>query len=506
MIRQIILASCIAGILASPAAAQRSFEIPGIGTIRFGTADRPDRLEQRELGQYQTLDRQRNNNEDDRVVFDLPRSNERYTELRIRAIGKVVRITGMEVVFGNGRSQKIDIYQAIYPGDVSPEIDLAGDARGIRRVIITKRKTWQRDRGEIELLGRPDDTPGGYEELATERVRDRDREVVFSAFNTAGGSRHGYDEIRFRALRNDIAIRGVEIIFGNGATQRVRFRDTLRPGAISDPIQLDGGNRGISKVVVNKERVRDNDRGRLQLLALPGKPQTAFNVIDTERTGRPGRDVVFNDINSREAWDEIRIQAVNSAVRIDDVTIVFGNNARQRVDMRNILLNPGDVSPIIKLDGRNARLLKEVIVDISRNRGRRGSLQLLGAVTSPRGPAPRPRAGPRGDRNDWVQLGARKAAMFSRDNDAIIVGERFGRFRSIRVRVRNTDVRLYGMKVTYGNGSTEMVPVSGKLDAGQSTQPFDLQGRTRFIDRIDLRYRSQFSLKGDGVVEIWGRR
>jgi hypothetical protein len=48
------------------------------------------------------------------------------------------------------------------------------------------------------------------------------------------------------------------------------------------------------------------------------------------------------------------------------------------------------------------------------------------------------------------------------------------------------------------------VPFFGELKGGQSTQPLDLKGRGRFIDRIELRYRSKLSFKGEGVVEVWG--
>jgi hypothetical protein len=60
------------------------------------------------------------------------------------------------------------------------------------------------------------------------------------------------------------------------------------------------------------------------------------------------------------------------------------------------------------------------------------------------------------------------------------------------------------MRITYGNGETEDVPVPRNLSGGQETPPIDLRGRDRYIERIEMQYRSRFNLKGDAVVEIYG--
>ncbi len=58
----------------------------------------------------------------------------------------------------------------------------------------------------------------------------------------------------------------------------------------------------------------------------------------------------------------------------------------------------------------------------------------------------------------------------------------------------------------YGNGEAENVPVSAQLKEGQTTPPFDLKGwwSGRYIDRIELKYRSKLTLKGQGTIEAWG--
>ncbi len=632
MLRQILIAFFAVLTAAAPAAAQRSFDIPGLGTIQFGGGQNRQ-VDQRRIDQrFKVLDRKRNYNDESRIVFDVGRRQGRFSQLRIRAIGKVLRITSMQVVFGNGKSQDIDVYQAIQPGEVSAPLDLTGDARGIRRVVLTKRRAWQRERGEVELLGLPDET-GDYKLIGSERHRDRDRDIEFDV----GGSKGRFDSIRLRALGEPVRITTIDVTFGNRRTQSIRYFKTLKPGYLSEPLDLQGDSRGIRRIVINKRRSYANGRGTLQLLGLPGSapPPVAeprYSVLGTERTGRRGEDVVFNDINSRNRWDEIRIKALDRAIRIDDVVIVFGNGKRQRVDIDQ-RLRPGEATRAIPLDGRNARRIDRIRVDVNRRRGPRGRLQVLGVGPKAAPPPRRPRRAaqqkvPEGwvlfgsetvgtraerqvlpigkdagifdritfralrndihirdvtvvygngnrdrrdidllvpagygtppidlktgrrsgrfireiivtyrsegrrwgnntallqvygeyadewlkgrdrasDRGQWIRLGARRAAMFNKDNDSINVGKRFGRFRAVQVRVHKSKVKIYGMTITYENGTTEKVPIYGKISKGGSSAPFDLKGRKRFIRHIDLRYKTSFSLRGDAVVEVWGLR
>lgn len=633
MLRQILIAIFACLTLTAPAAAQRSFEIPGLGTIYFGGGGQNQQVDQRRLDRrFKVLDRKRNYNEERRIVFDVDNRQGRFTQLRIRAIGKVVRITGMEVVFGNGKSQQIDIYQAIYPGEVSPALDLTGDARGIRRVILSKRRTWQRDRGEVELLGLPDEV-GDYKLVGSERHRTRDRDVAFGV----GRSKGRFDAIRLRALGEPVRISTIEVEFGNRRTQVIRYYKTLTPGYLSEPLDLEGSSRAIRRVTVNKRRTYDEGRGTLQLFALPGsaappRVNARYSVIGTQRTGRRSQDIVFDRIDQRQRWDEIRIKALDRPIRVREVTVVFGNGDRQRIDVDQ-LLRPDTTTRTIRLDGRNARRIDRIRVEVSRRRGPRGRLQVLGLgdgrvaasrqvrragqrnvpegwvlfgsetvgtraerqtlpigreagvfdritfralrndihirdVTVVYGNGTRDRrdidllipagygtppialkpgrrtgrfireiivtyrsegrrwgnntallqvygeysqnwlrgANRGSERGKWIRLGARKAAMFSRDKDSMIVGRRFGRFRAVQVRVHKSKVKVYGMTITYENGTTESVPIYGQISKGGSSQVFDLKGRKRFIQRIDLKYRTRFTLRGDAIVEVWGQR
>lgn len=512
MLRQFLYSLCAVTVFATPASAQRSIEIPGIGTITFGERDRERRVDKRDIDRrYKVLARERNRNDERRVVFDVG-GRDTYTELRIRAIGKVLRITGMEVVFGNGRSQKVDIYQAIYPGEISPEIDLSGDARGIRRVILTKRRTWQRERGEIELLGL--EAPRqNFEAIGTARTGRRSEDIVFENRRP-----HRYEAIRLKALDRAIRIDDVTIEFGNGTRQYIDFDDVLlRPGEMTKIVALDGRRaRNVRQVRVDVSRRRGR-RGRLQVLAArsdepvrrrrsESRVPKGWVQFGSERFGSRTQSEKIAIGRDAGVFDRIAFRALEDDIYIHDVVVVYGNGSRERKQV-GLLVPPGyGTRPIELTKGRRdrGRFIRELIITAetdSRRRRARGLLQVFGDYDDNwlrRG---------RGARDDrWIRLGANRAGMFSKDDDAFLVGRRYGRFTAVRVRVQRKDVKLYGMRITYENGTSEDVPVYGTLRAGQTTQAFDLKGRRRYINRVDVRYRTKFNLGGDGVVEVWGQR
>ena len=105
---------------------------------------------------------------------------------------------------------------------------------------------------------------------------------------------------------------------------------------------------------------------------------------------------------------------------------------------------------------------------------------------------------------DWELLG-RTSVGFLRDRDAIEVGRDDGDFSKIQLRVRNNAVHFNDLKVVYGNGRVDDIPIRSEIRAGGATRVIDLKGDDRFIRRVELVYRSRPSFRGQAVVELWGR-
>jgi len=123
-----------------------------------------------------------------------------------------------------------------------------------------------------------------------------------------------------------------------------------------------------------------------------------------------------------------------------------------------------------------------------------GSIQVLSQVR------------PRADRRprDWELLG-RASVGFLTDRDVIHVGRDDGDFSKIQLRVRNNAVHFDDLKVVYGNGRVDDIPIRSEIRAGGETRVIDLKGDDRFIRRVELLYRSRPSFRGQAVVELWGR-
>lgn len=95
------------------------------------------------------------------------------------------------------------------------------------------------------------------------------------------------------------------------------------------------------------------------------------------------------------------------------------------------------------------------------------------------------------DGHRWVELGCRQVAFSGRDRDTIEVGKREGWFRAIRLSAEGNDVEVLRAEVIYGNGSPDELDVRRVLRDGDRSRPYDLRGRERTIERIELVYRQR---------------
>jgi hypothetical protein len=84
-------------------------------------------------------------------------------------------------------------------------------------------------------------------------------------------------------------------------------------------------------------------------------------------------------------------------------------------------------------------------------------------------------------------------SLFGKDRDSVQVGRHEGRFKAIRLHVRGADVEVIDLKVIYASGQPDDIPVKRRLSAGERTEPLDLQGWQRSIERVEMVYRSEFN-------------
>ncbi len=103
----------------------------------------------------------------------------------------------------------------------------------------------------------------------------------------------------------------------------------------------------------------------------------------------------------------------------------------------------------------------------------------------------------------WRKLGER-VVNGPMDHDVIAVGAEDGRFARVRFVVEGSALEMYGIVITFGDGSTFSPPTRLVFERMTMTREIDLPGDRRVIRRIDLRYGN---LPGGGRarVEAWAQ-
>ena len=70
--------------------------------------------------------------------------------------------------------------------------------------------------------------------------------------------------------------------------------------------------------------------------------------------------------------------------------------------------------------------------------------------------------------------------------------------------MRGADINILDLKVVYGNGAPDHIPVRAVIRQGDRTRPLDLRGWERSIDRVELTYLTIPNFKGQATVCVEG--
>lgn len=104
---------------------------------------------------------------------------------------------------------------------------------------------------------------------------------------------------------------------------------------------------------------------------------------------------------------------------------------------------------------------------------------------------------------DWELLGSAKVGFLA-DRDVIRVGKREGRYKRIKLLVSGNEIEMRDLKVVYGNGRVDDLPVRETIRAGGETRAIDLKGEGRFIKEVQLAYASKPNFRGQATVQVYG--
>lgn len=196
-------------------------------------------------------------------VIHVGRNKGRYRNLQIRVRGNDIFFRRLLITFGNGRTQTIVLNQRVREGAISSPIDLKGDARFIRKIVMVyKRIANFKGKAFVSVYGREHGAfvnPIKWKLLGKNKVNLlRDKDVI-----AVGRNKGRFRRLQIRVTGNDIFFKRMTVVFGNGATQSFTLNRTVREGTISRSIDLKGEARFIKRIHLNyKRRLKTVFRGK----------------------------------------------------------------------------------------------------------------------------------------------------------------------------------------------------------------------------------------------------
>ena len=334
----------------------------------------------------------------------------------------------------------------------------------------------------------------------------------------------GRQEGSFRALKlvvrgADIFVIDMKVTFGNGETQDLVVNAAIRANTETRPLDLQGDGRFIQRVdfiyrarqgfsgraTVELQGLADAPRGGPGFAGPPGPPPSrvyagevpkGYVLFGTQTVGFQNEKDVIRLGRDVGRFGKIALRVTRNDIFLREVIVNMSRGETQRLPINAEIQANGVTQPIDIRDGR----IESIELVYQARPGFRGQ-----AVVEVYGEHAERWVGDQGGgRGQWILLGAQRAERFGNDRDVYQVGRRLGAFRQLKVRAQGHAVTLQAMRVNYSNGESEDLPVPRDLRGGQETPPIDLRGRDRYIETIELQYRTRFNLKGDATVEVHG--
>lgn len=233
-------------------------------------------------------------------------------------------------------------------------------------------------------------------------------------------------------------------------------------------------------------------------------------IVSTEATAQPAaqqwvrlgcqtvgfnidRDVIR--VGGQEGrFRAIRLRAANNGIFMLDLKVVYGNGASDDIPVR-AEIPAGGQTGALDLRGQDRFIQRiEMIYRLKPNFRGQAIICAEGLAVVAAGPGPGPGPG-----RAWVPLGCQRVG-FNVDRDVIRVGRREGAFRAIRLQARGNDIFMYDLKVVYGSGAPDDIPVRAEIRAGTTSGALDLKGDRRIIQRVEMIYRSRPNFRGHAEV------
>lgn len=346
-----------------------------------------------------------------------------------------------------------------------------------------------------------------------------------------------YKAVRLVNKRGEVEIHNIEIGYVNGASTNEMRQIKLFTGERTRQIDLKGDDKFLERVTLSlKPASGKANKGVVEVYALqsPAAAKMARpasgQIAATPTTSAPaeakpgsvtaGGDVLFGHQRvgfgiDRDTirvggevgkFDKIRLRVLENDVFLTELKVVYLSGEPDVLAVNaDIKANTRTKWLPVKAD----RFIREIQMSYRSKPNFKGlaRIEVYGDYAANW-------LGPQGEgrkyNQGWVLLGAKTAGFVGFDKEAIPVGRNEGGFKRLRVSVKDRAVTLSELRVVYGNGSEDVIPVKARVEADSSYGPVDLKGGKRAIKEIRATYRSRFFDKGAvgkgaATVEVWGQ-
>lgn len=479
---------------------------------------KPDRVDQfRAEGKTIVIGEKRSNHLEDRIVFRITPDTPPTSDLSIRVSERPILIEAIELSFADGSAQRAELFERIRPDAPSSSIPVDISRGPLRQVTIWKRPSWRPNEQLVQLMGKvrpPPPRPSTAEPRVIQRVTtEAMRESV--RFELSRDT-PPLKSLSLRSPNRRLLVQRIDLEFGNGERKSFDVMASLDVGSSLPTLDL-GAPRALRSVTIWK---RPNFRPgplELELIGQPAEPRRqpprwggvgnaiprGWLLLGTQAVAMT-RDLDTITIGREVGrFSRLALRVHEQAVDFDSLTIVYTNGQRDVMSIETTIPAGAQTKPI---DLASDRFIDRIELTYVSKRNRENESAIVEVYGDFADDWLKLRDRERPARNDWLMLGAQNASMFATDRDALIVGERFGRLKSLRLKAKRSSIRIYSAEVFYKDGSSLALPLSTVLRDGEESQIIDLGPRPRVIERVVLNYRSKLGSRGAGLLEIWGQR
>ncbi len=336
------------------------------------------------------------------------------------------------------------------------------------------------------------------------------------------GAEGKFKALRLKAERGDVVMNLVKVTYASGKVHNERRRINLLQGERTRPINQIRRGRFVDTIDLRyRIFAPGKTRVRIAIWGLQSKSDAgalrAGQSVAAPPSGVGGADVLFGSQIVGLAVDRdsvrvgkqlgkfktIRLRVLENDLHLLKMTMHYANGQSHAIDYEATITKKSKTRWFATNGSRFIDRIDLLYRAKSGDQGR-AVVQVFGQYADgwlgPDGEARR-------HNNGWMLLGAGAAGFVGFNQEVIAVGRSQGVLRRIRFVVRDRGITLRGLRVIYGNGAKEEVPLKKiKIAADSAYGPVDLSGGT-WIREIQAYYRSRALSKGKGraTVEVWGQ-